>query len=333
MRRPIIVGLLLIWLTAFGMLGIRVVTGASWVDCLYITIDTLTTRGNAELKDLDDKGKLFIAFYLVTCLGIFTYSAFQLGHWIVSAEIGSALERRRMKKEIEGLNGHYIVCGLGRMGSTICEYLHERGKPFVVIELDDEVAEQRCTTNDWLCVVGDATDDEVLQRAGIRRARALATVLSTDADNVYVVLSARLLNGNLQIVARASDEKAIEKIQRAGATRIVSPFSSGAEKMARFMLNPTIEDFLEVADARGNELELADVQITADSPYVGKQLMQTDLRDKGVMIIGIRRASGERLMPPPGTAVIQTGDSLFAFGSSAAVNSMIEEYQKRTDAG
>ena len=165
----------------------------------------------------------------------------------------------------------------------------------------------------------------MLTNAGIKQARSLASVLPTDADNVYVALSARMLNSNMQIIARASDEKAVEKLERAGASRVVSPFSTGAEKMARFMLNPSIEDFLEIADAQGNELELANVQITEHSPYVGKQLKETDLRDKGVMVIGIRRANGERLMPPPGNTVIHPGDSLFAFGSTSAVNEMIGE--------
>ena len=164
--------------------------------------------------------------------------------------------------------------------------------------------------------------------AGIGHARSLATVLATDADNVYVVLSARMLASGLQIIARASDEKAVEKMQRAGATRVVSPFSTGAVKMARFMLTPTVEDFFEITDTRGHDLELADVQITENSPYVGKKLMETDLREKGVMVVGIRRANGERLMPPPGTAVLMPGDSLFAFGSSAAVNGMIGESEQ-----
>ena len=150
-------------------------------------------------------------------------------------------------------------------------------------------------------------------------------MLPTDADNVYVILSARMLNSKLQIVARASTEKAVEKMERAGASRVISPFSTGAVKMARFMINPSIEDFLEVADHRGADWELADVQIGEASALVGKQLMETDLRDRGVMVIGIRRASGERLMPPPGTAVIHAGDSLFAFGSTTAVNAMIGE--------
>jgi voltage-gated potassium channel len=209
------------------------------------------------------------------------------------------------------------------MGTIISVSLADRKKPFVVIDVDEECLVETCEERGWLYVVGDATDDGILQRAGIARAKSLATVLPTDADNIYVVLSARMLSPDMQIIVRASDEKAVEKLQRAGATRVVSPFSSGAQKMARFMLTPSIEDFLEIADSRGNELELADVQITAGSPYIGKALEQTDLREKGVMVIGIRRANGERLMPPPGSAIIEQGDSLFAFGNAEAVNRLI----------
>jgi voltage-gated potassium channel len=230
-----------------------------------------------------------------------------------------------MQNAISKLKDHFIVCGQGRMGETICHYLHKRGKPFVAIDIVEEYLIQSAQVHGWLYLHGDATDDQVLINAGIQQARSLASVLPTDADNVYVALAARMLNSKMQIIARASDEKAVEKLERAGASRVVSPFSSGAEKMARFMLNPSIEDFLEIADAQGNELELANVQITEHSPYVGKQLLETDLRDKGVMVIGIRRANGEQMMPPPGNTVIRPGDSLFTFGSTSAVNEMIGE--------
>jgi len=326
LRRVVLIFALLTTLTLVGTLGFRITTGKPWIDSLYLAVNVLTTLGS-EPMTLDDKGKLFVICYIVACLGIFTYSAFQLGQWIVSAEVGALFERRRMQHDIAKLRNHYVVCGLGRMGLTICEYLHDRKQAFVVVEANEALVHQHCAENGWLYVAGDATDDEVLVRAGIERARALATVLSTDADNVYVVLSARMLAAKLQIVARASDQKAIEKMQRAGATRIVSPFSTGAVKMARFMLNPSIEDFLEVADARGNDLELADIQIGPHSPYIGKPLSETDLRSRGVMVIGIRRANGERLMPPHANAVIQPGDCLFAFGSSEEVNRVIGEYE------
>ena len=271
----------------------------------------------------------FMIVYIVLGLSTFAYLATEVAQFLLNAEFRKLLERHRMDRSIATLKNHFIVCGLGRMGTSICQYLHERQQPFLVIDKDEDQLADVCGPRGWLYEVGDATSDNVLRRSGIQEARSLATVLPTDADNIYVVLSARLLSSKLQIVARASDETAIEKMQRAGATRVISPFSSGAVKMARFMLSPSIEDFLEITDKRGGELELADVLIRASSPYVGKKLADTDLRDRGVMVIGIRRASGEKLLPPPGTAIIMAGDSLFAFGSSAAVNAMIGEDQSQ----
>lgn len=330
MRQFLFIVGLLVGLTVIGTVGLRWITAAPWFDCLYMAVITLTTVGYGESVPLGTGGRLFIIVYLIFSIGTFTYSAFQLGQWVVSIQIHQVFERRRMKKEISRLRGHYIVCGFGRMGQTICRYLHERNQPFVVIDSAPDLMEKAAADSGWNVVVGDATNDEVLRQAGIERARSLATVLSTDADNVYVVLSARMLATGLQIIARASDEKAVEKMQRAGATRVVSPFSTGAVKIARFMLTPTVEDFFEITDTREHGLELADVLITENSPYVGKRLMETDLRERGVMVVGIRRASGERLMPPPGTALLMPGDSLFAFGSSGAVNAMIGEGEPRS---
>lgn len=325
MKRIIVIVSLLIALTTVGTLGFHFITGTDWLDSIYQTIITLTTVGSREPVDLDDSGKIFIVTYLVLGLGIFTYSAFQLGQWIVSAQLRSLFVRRRMEKSIQKLQNHYIVCGLGRMGRTICEYLAKRRKPFVVIENDEDRLKEVCERFDWLYIQGDATDDAVLVEAGINQAQSLASVVSSDGDNVYVVLSARLLADNLQIIVRASDEKAAQKMERAGANRVISPFSTGAVKMARFMISPNIEDFLEIADEHGNELELTEFVITESNPYIGKELQQTDMRSKGVMVIGIRRSDGERLMPPSGSARIRLGDSLFTFGTKDAIGSVVEE--------
>jgi len=322
MQRVATILMLLLSLTVVGVLGFRVIEGWGWIDCVYYTVVTVTTVGY-EIEDLSDEGKLFVIVYLVSCLGIFTFSAFQLGQWVVSDEIRSIWEVRRMQKKINQLNDHFIVCGIGRMGRTICENLEQQGIPFVIVDNSEERLEDLTLQKSWMYVQGDATDDTVLQRAAIDRAKSLATVLPTDADNIYVCLSARLLAPELQIVVRASDDKAAEKMRQAGANRVVSPYRQGALKIARFMVSPNVEDFLEIAGTRGQDLELADIQITEGSPYIGKRLTETNLREMGVMIIGIRRESGDRLMPPPGTAIIEKGDCLFAFGSAGAVNDMI----------
>lgn len=325
LRRISLIFSLLLGLTIIGTVGLYLIEGADLLDCLFMAVITLTTVGYSDMIGLSPRGKVFIICYLVMGLGVFTYSAFSLGQWIVTVQMRGLWEKRRMERAISKLSGHYIICGMGRMGETIACYLSERNKPFVAIDIDEERLKDCCQERNWLFLHGDATDDEVLKAAGVMRAKSLASVLPTDADNVYVVLSARMLSTPLQIVVRAGDEKAVQKLEHAGATRVISPFSTGAVKIARFMISPSIEDFLEIADAHGADLELADVQIGPGSPYIGKRLMETDLRERGVMVIGIRRADGERLMPPPGTAVIREGDSLFVFGSSAAVNSMIGE--------
>lgn len=321
-----IIGLLLGFLF-LGAACFRLTEGWDWLQCFYEAVIIMTTVGLSATAqaELNPSTKLFIICYLMVGIGIFTYCVSQLGQSLVNLQLRGYWERRAMNQAIKRLTDHYIVCGFGRMGQTICRYLHSRHKPFVVIDVDAERVGTTCREQGWLYLIGDATNDEILLTAGIMDAKALTTILPTDADNVYVVLSARLLNEKLQIVARANDEKAVDKLERAGATRVVSPFSSGAVKIARFMLNPSVEDFFEVTDDHGSQLELADIQITAASSCVGKRLMDTDLRERGVMVVGIRRANGERLMPPPGTAVIQPGDCLFAFGSSQSVNEMINE--------
>ena len=325
MRRIAAIVSLLLFLTLTGTIGLRMIEGADWIDCLFMAVITLTTVGYSDVIGLSSSGKMFIIGYLVTGLSVFTYSAFSLGHWIFTAEMRSIWKRRQMEKAISNLQDHFIVCGVGRMGETIAKYLHQREKPFVVVDSDVERLQNVCDGRGWFSLHGDATDDDVLLQAGIERARSLASTLPTDADNVYVVLSAHLLAKDLQIIARASDESAAQKLERAGATRVICPLSTGAVKMARFMISPNIEDFLEIADTHGSDWELADVQVDDQSRYVGKTLMETDLREQGVMVIGIRRADGGRLMHPPGSAVIKTGDSLFVFGSAAAVNGMIEQ--------
>jgi len=335
MRRPLMLLALLVSLILIGATGIRLIDGRPWLESIYLALITLMTVGSRDVPQGENASTLmaFMILYLVGGIGLFTYGVSSLAQVFSGDDFRRMWERRRMDRTIQNLSGHYIVCGAGRMGSAICEYLAERNRKFVVLDHSIQVLESVCRPRQWPYLLGDATDDEVLKRAGIERARALATVLETDADNVYVVLTARMLSSTVQIVARATEDGAVTKLQRAGATRVISPFSSGAVKMARFMLSPGVEDFFEITDARGAELQLAEVQITDKSPLVGKCLAETDLREKGVMVIGIRRVAGDYLLPPPGTARIESGDILFAFGKTGAVNDMIGDQGFALDPG
>lgn len=235
-----------------------------------------------------------------------------------------------MQGRIRKLSRHFIVCGYGRMGQELCSYLHQRKQPFVIIDDNEELFTSEMRQEGWLFLQGDATQDEVLTQAGIENARALTSVLATNADNLYVVLSARLLSADLQIVARASDDRAAQKMMQAGATRVINPLSSGAIRMARYMLSPSIENFVEVAESEGVDWEIADVQVPEDSPLVGQELRNTMLRQSGIMLLGVCRSSGEKFFPPPGDLTIHNGDNLFAFGRSEDLSRLGHLIEKRT---
>lgn len=322
MRQFVIITGLLVFLLTVGTVGIHFLTDRTWFESLFLAVITITTVGSRDVANDSPAAMAFIISYLLVGFSFFTYGAFQVGQMVINADLRRMWEKRKMEKQIDRLERHYIVCGLGRMGMAICEILAAKNQAFVVVDLDEERLRSICNDRQWKYIVGDATDDDILSHAGIDRAKSLATVLRSDADNVYVVLSARLLSSKLQIVARASDSSAATKLQKAGATRVISPISSGAVKMARLMISPSIEDFLEITDDSGGDLEIVEVQISENSPYLGKKLAETDLRTRGIMVIGIRRASGQHILAPSGMAVIEKDDSLFAFGNAQAVNDM-----------
>ena len=315
---------MVIALMLVGIIGLRLIEHASWIDCFYMTVITLSTVGYGDPIGLSTAGKIFISLYLIGSLGVFTYSLFQVGQWIVGSELRRLRERRRMNVAIDRLKDHYIVCGQGRMGLEICRYLAQRERPFVVIEVDEAKLTQHAGPAGWLHIHGDATDDQVLRHAGDRAVRDLWRRCSPVTPRISI---RRAFGADACL--RTPDHRAGQRRESGPKTRARrrdshrQPFSSGAVKMARFMLNPSIEDFLEIADQKGNELELADFQISSASPYVGKKLMETGLREQGVMVIGIRRPNGERLMPPPADAVLLSGDCLFAFGSARSINAVL----------
>lgn len=299
-----------------GAAGLHLLTDQPLVVCFYQAFILLATVGSQEPRPLTDGTMLFVIAYLSCGLGIFAYSAFQFGQILVNSNIQAVWERRRMEKEISKLRDHFIICGYGRMGQELSTYLHHRKKTFVIVDKDEELFTPEMQQSGWLFLAGDATHDEVLQRAGIEHARALTSVLPTDADNLYVVLSARLLSADLQIVARAGDDRANKKMMQAGATRVINPLSSGAIRMARFMLSPSIENFVEVAESEGVDWEIADVNVPKNSPLIGQQLKETNLRESGIMLLGVRRDNGTNFFPPPGNLIIEADDNLFAFGNS-----------------
>jgi voltage-gated potassium channel len=329
-RKLLQIPMLILALLLIGGVGLHILTGQPLLDCFYQSTVLLTTVGCREPNPLSDGTKIFIMVYLCCGVGVVTYGVVQFGQILMNTDLKAVLERRRMEHDIAKLSNHFIVCGYGRMGATLCEYLETRRQPFVVVDANPAVFDEEFRGRHWKYICGDASQDEILHKAGICSARGLTTVLPTDPDNLYIVLSARLLCPKLQIVARASDDRAAQKMMQAGATRVMNPLSSGAIRMARFMLSPSIENFVEVAESEGVDWEIADVQVPAHSVLVGRKLSESGLRDSGIMLLGVRKSNGQKIFPPPGHLVIEPGDSLFAFGNSEGVAKLSALLEKTT---
>ena len=314
--------LALLALTAVGTMGFAWIEGWNLADSMYMAVITMTTVGFNEVHPLSSGGRTFAMVFLVVGLGVFMFGAVTLGELIVRAQLGEWLGRNKMSSTLGSIHGHFVVCGLGRFGRTLCEQLESLRLPFVVIEADPEVADV-CKERNWLFVIGDATEDPVLVSAGIHRARGIACTLPSDAENLYVVMSARLLCKDIQILSRATTEKAGEKLHRAGANRVISLYATSAIKMAQLMANPHVQDFFEVVTAKGKSFDLVQIRVEEGASYAGVPLSRSGLREKGVMVVCIRRADGEVMLPPAPTDQISVGDSLTVLGKIESLQELM----------
>lgn len=289
--------------------------GGTWLDALFMTVTTITTIGYGEVKPLDAAGRAFTMVIAFVGIGSLFYTFGVVMEFVVERRIADLPGRRRMARRIEALGAHVIVAGFGRVGRQAAEELHAADMPFVVVD-PGEGAASGAAARGYLLLRGDATEDAVLERAGIHRARGLIVTTANDATNMYIVLSARVLNPALHIVSRAVDEASVAKLTRAGANRAISPYAIGGHRLAHLILSPTVVEFFETALRRGNEaLNIEDVAVTGDSPIAGKALDELDLRQAtGASILAILR-EGTPLVNPPGTLALQSGDQLLALGT------------------
>ena len=220
--------------------------GGTWLDALFMTVTTITTVGYGEVKPLDTAGRIFTMIIAIVGVGSLFYTFGVVMEYIVALRLADPTGRRKMDKRIEALHEHIILAGLGRVGRQAGRELAEARVPFLVVE-PSEVSARHAEEQGWLCLQGDATDDAVLERAGVRRARGLIATTANDATNMYIVLSARVLNPKLHIVSRAVDETSVPKLTRAGADRAISPYAIGGHRLAHLILSPTVVDFFETA--------------------------------------------------------------------------------------
>ena len=301
-------------LLILGSLGFVWVEGWSFFDGLYMTVTTLTTVGYGEVHPLNRIGKIYNMILILGGMGVMLYIITSLARVVVEGEIRAALGKRKLRKYIKRLKNHYIVCGFGRIGEIIARQLRDRGLAVVVIENKPELLTD-LEEGGYYFLAGDATREEVLLEAGLERAKGLVSVVHSDAANVYIVLTARSLNPKLFIVARAEELGAEQKLRRAGADRVESPYEIGGRTMARTILRPTVTTFLELAMAEGVEMSMEEVRVQSGSRLVGLTLKGSGLRrDLDLIVVAIKRADGDMLFNPSPDAEIQAEDTLIVLG-------------------
>jgi voltage-gated potassium channel len=321
LRRRLVTGfVILAALIALGTVGYVLLEGWSVLDALYMTVITITTVGYREVGPLDGDGKVFTMVLLLFGVGTAFYLLTTFVALVIEGDLGAALGISRMEEKIRHLERHYILCGFGRVGQEIARELTEGGCTAVVVDTDS-AAVAMAAERGYLALEGDATDEEVLKRAGVRGARALLAALDSDAGNTYIVLTARALNPDLYIVARAARRESEPRMLRAGADRVISPYAISGRRMAMSAMQPNVVDFIEtLAHGRTPDQILAELEVTAESGLAGQTV--ADALGADVVALGLQRASGELIVgPKPGLELLE-GDRLMIVGPEDTVSAM-----------
>jgi voltage-gated potassium channel len=314
-KGPVFAAAVLLAISAVGTAGYMVIEKWSAWDAFYMTVITITTVGYREVHELSRAGQVFTVVVLVMGVGAALYTFTLMAAAVVDGSLPKRLQQRRTTHMLETIKDHFIICGYGRIGSLVASQFRRQHIPYVIIERDPE-RQQAAVDDGGLALEGDASREEVLKRVGIERARGLIAAVSTDAENVYTVLSARVLRPDLFIVGRAEGEDAARKLTRAGADRVISPYQIGAMQMAQTALRPAVVDFVTLATSSDNvELALEEISVSASSGLGSRSLLEANLRQRfSVIVIGIQRQDGRMEFNPEPEMTIRAGDKLVVLG-------------------
>ena len=321
--RNVLIGIALLCLiVVVGSFG-YVLLGFGVLDAVYQTVTTITTVGFREVQPLDSNGKVFTIVLILAGVGVALYTLTVLFELLAEGHLGRAVERRRMEKKIASLSGHVVVCGWGRVGRTIARELTLGGKEVVVI---DEDPARLMTVTSYPYVNGDASDDDVLRQAGIDRASALVAAVSTDPANLFITLSGRSLRPDLFIVARAREESSVAKLERAGADRVVNPQEIGGARMAAFLVQPHVTEFIDVVmHDREMALRLEEIEVAPQSPLAGISVSEAHVRDRtGALVLAIREPDGGFITSPDARTEMRAGQVLIAIGTPAQLMALAD---------
>lgn len=313
LRNLRLIGLALACVVLIGTAGFHFLEGWSWFDGFYMVVTTLTTIGYQETHPLSHAGRVFNVFIILAGVALVFLSIGALTQALLEFELRSFFGKRKMERDISRLSDHYIICGAGRVGRSAARELARKPVPFLIIEQNEAKAARY--NDEWLTMIGDATQEQTLREARIERARGLVAATTTDATNLYIVLTARGLNPKLRIIARASEEDAEKHLLKAGADSVVSPYSFAGQRIAQSFLRPHVVSFLDTATTHlGMDLEIDEIVIGRDSSFAGKTIETSRIRqDRGLIVLAIKRGSGMRFNPAPDDR-IEPGDCLIAMG-------------------
>ena len=314
---------ILLAVLAFGTGGYMVIEGWSLLDGLYMTVITITTVGYREVSTVSEAGRIFTIVIIFSGMGIIAYILGIVAQAMIDFQVRSIIGRRRLGMKIRSMKDHYIICGYGRIGRIIGRDLLRHKIPMIVIDNEPELHSTPEETNIPL-IHDDATSEEVLVEAGIQRAKGLVSVVASDADNLFITITARGLNPHLFILARAEQEHTEKKLIRAGANRVVLPYLIGGQRMAQTLIKPAVTDFLEFAvHNREMGLEMAELAVKEGSALNQLTLIDSGIRQKfDVIIVAIGKNNGEMTFNPSSTTRIEAGDTLIALGKNEDIEEL-----------
>ncbi|MBF0376693.1 MAG: potassium channel protein [Desulfamplus sp.] len=325
--KQLIISTLASFLIVFvGTAGYMLIEKWNFIDSIYMTVLTLGSVGYSEVNPLSFNGRIFTMILIISGMSLVMYLAGLVVQFVVEGEMRSILGRRKLDKSISSLRGHYIVCGYGRIGRTLCNQIKEQNSEVVVIEKSEEllaVLEKDKT----LYIHGDASNESILIKAGIENAKTLVAVLATDADNVFLVLTVRQLNPNIYIMARAGSDNVKSKLIAAGANRVESPYEVGAVSMALKLLQPSVSNFLDIALSRKQkDIQIEEVTISTKSKIINVMLKDSGIRQNyNIIIIAIKKNDGEMRFNPSFETFLEAGDIIIAMGRASNLKKFNDE--------
>lgn len=317
--------LLLLSVWVIGTIGYVLIDNYNWFDAFYMTVITVATVGYGEVQPLSHAGRLFTAFLIVTSFGTFAYAVSSITRFVFDGEFNDFFKNRKLNATIDKLTDHVIICGYGRNGRQAAQVLKKQNQRFVVIENDAKVTATLNHKFSDLVVSGDSTQDEILLKAGILRAKAIITTLPIDADNLFIVLTARNLNKSLTIISRASEDNSDTKLKIAGANNVIMPDKVGGAQMASLVMKPDVMEFIDyvMIDAGGNvsleEISFANIPESLKH----KTLKDLEIRNRsGANIVGFKTAMGEYIINPSADTRIMSDCKLFVLGTATQIEAL-----------